>query len=319
MAKGNRKLCSGWPAAAAPWILSQEQTEVCLPRGLESVCVQSEALSRPSSHAKGTRLAVNAASRYGLPPSAGPARPTWHGQSLQTDAPAIEPASASSVWLRPTCPVRPPGCGGSTACGPGGRAWRGALRVPSQAVPRSLREPAGNMAPAFDDEEEPQETRDQPCLSTRRPRALLSPADLLSCPVGGGCPHLSPHPGLEWLWRTVGGGESSCSRRTLWPRQAGWGRVAGCTRRGCIFLSRECGSLGEEGGGTRSQTHHHLEQQLFWAPSCRARAGVPGARKRRSFRGRSGGGAGPAPRTGGLGGEGRRQRHQPRHPEPRAP
>lgn len=219
----------------------------------------------------------------------------------------------------PPAPVRPPGCGGSTACGPGGRAWRGALRVPSQAVPRSLREPAGNMAPAFDDEEEPQETRDQPCLSTRRPRALLSPPDLLSCPVGGGCPHLSPHPGLEWLWRTVGGGESSCSRRTLWPRQAGWGRVAGCTRRGCIFLSRECGSLGEEGGGTRSQTHHHLEQQLFWAPSCRARAGVPGARKRRSFRGRSGGGAGPAPRTGGLGGEGRRQRHQPRHPEPRAP
>lgn len=204
-------------------------------------------------------------------------------------------------------------------CGPGGRAWRGALRVPSQAVPRSLREPAGNTAPAFDDEEEPQETRDQPCLSTRRPRALLSPSDLLSRPVGGGCPHLSPHPGLEWLWRTVGGGESSCSRRTLWPRQAGWGRVAGCTRRGCIFLSRECGSLGEEGGGTRSQTHHHLEQQLFWAPSCRARAGVPGARKRRSFRGRSGGGAGPAPRTGGLGGEGRRQRHQPRHPEPRAP
>lgn len=102
-------------------------------------------------------------------------------------------------------------------------------------------------------------------------------------------------------------------------RQAGWGRVAGCTRRGCIFLSRECGSLGEEGGGTRSQTRLHLEQQLFWAPSCRARAGVPGARKRRSFRGRSGGGAGPAPRTGGLGGEGRRQRHQPRHPGPRAP
>lgn len=117
----------------------------------------------------------------------------------------------------PPAPVRPPGCGGSTACGPGRRVWRGALRVPSQAVPRSLREPAGNTAPAFDDEEEPQETRDQPCLSTRRPRALLSPSDLLSCPVGGGCPHLSPHPGLEWLWRTVGGGESSCSRRTLWP------------------------------------------------------------------------------------------------------
>lgn len=102
------------------------------------MCVPLEAPARASSHATGTQLAVSAAPP-GRPPSAWPPRPPWRGPSPQTDSSeSTRPARLSVVEM---------GLRG------GRRASRGEgqLCAPSPALSHSLREPAGNVVPVFDD------------------------------------------------------------------------------------------------------------------------------------------------------------------------